>query len=397
MKVLVLSWGFPNQQRPVHGVFVRERIKALAHHSEVRVVAPVKWFPFGHLLAATTRSRVARRETQDGLEVFHPRYFTFPSVLRSLDGFLYFLSVLRIVRKVRRDFPFDLIDAHFAYPDGFAAVLLGKFFGTPVVITLRGTIQVHCRYRVRRALVLYCLRRANNILSVSAWLKAQAVSLGIPPQKIQVARNGVDIDRFRPLPMAEARTKLGLPPDRRILVSVAHLVELKGFHRVIDLLPSLLGEFPDLLYVIVGGPTYGASYLRRLRKLIASRDLGDHVLLAGRQMHERIPLWLNAGDVFCLATRTESFGNVFLEAMACGKPVVATRAGAIPEVVDSDDVGILVERDDTNGMIAALAEALRRDWDSALIRRHAELQTWDHVAERVLGFWVDALRNGPAS
>jgi hypothetical protein len=126
MKVLVLSWGFPNHQRPALGVFVRERIKALARRSEVRVVAPVKWFPFGHRLAATTRSRVARCETQDGLEVFHPRYFTFPFVFRSCDGFLYFLSVLRIVRKLRRDFPFDLIDAHFAYPDGFAAVLLGQ-------------------------------------------------------------------------------------------------------------------------------------------------------------------------------------------------------------------------------------------------------------------------------
>jgi len=397
MKVLVMAWGFPNARRPVHGVFTLERTKALARLCEIRVVAPVKWFPFGHLLATTTRSRVARRETQDGLEVFHPRYFTFPFVLRSCDGFLYFLSVFWIVRKLRRDFPFDLIDAHFAYPDGFAAVLLGKFFRTPVVITLHGTIQVHSRYRVRRALVLYCLRRANNILAVSAWLKAQAVSLGIPPQKIQVARLGVDIERFRPRPMTEARDELGLPADRRILVSVAHLVELKGFHRVIDLLPSLLREFPDLLYVIVGGPTYGASYQRRLRKLIASRGLSDHVLLAGTQMHEHIPLWLNASDVFCLATRTESFGNVFLEAMACGKPVVATRAAAIPEVVDSDDVGILVERDDTNGMITALAEALRRDWDSALIRRHAEQQTWDHVAEHVLGFWVDALRSFESS
>jgi glycosyltransferase involved in cell wall biosynthesis len=321
MKVLVLSWGFPNHQRPVLGVFVRERTKALARRLEVRVVAPVKWFPFGHRLAPTTRSRVARRETQDGLEVFHPRYFTFPFVLRSCDGFLYFLSVLSTVRKLRRDFAFDLIDAHFAYPDGFAAVLLGKLFRTPVVITLHGTIRVHSRHRVRRALVVYCLRWADNILAVSEWIKAQAVSLGIPPERIQVVRNGVDIERFRPRPKAEARAELGLPADRRILLSVAHLVELKGFHRVIDLLPSLLEQFPGLLYVIVGGPIYGASYERRLRELVATRGLGDHVLLAGSQMHERLPLWLNAGDVFCLATKTESFGIVFLEAMACGKPV----------------------------------------------------------------------------
>lgn len=395
MKVLVLSWGFPNRQRPAHGVFVRERIKALARHSEVRVIAPVKWFPFGHLLAARTRARIAPREVQDGLEVFHPRYFTFPSVLRSLDGFFYVLSVIRLVSRLRRSFAFDLIDAHFAYPDGFAAVLLGRWFNKPVVVTLRGTIQVHSRSRIRRALVLTCLRRADGVLAVSEWMKARAVALGIPAEKIQVVRNGVDTVRFRPLPAQEARVELGLPTDRRILVSVAHLVELKGFHRVIDLLPRLLESFPDLLYVIVGGPTYGEAYERRLRRLVASRGLSDHVFLAGGQLHERIPLWLNASDVFCLATRTESFGNVFLEAMACGKPVVATRAGAIPEVVDSDDVGILVESGDQDGMVAALTEALRRDWDSARIRRHAEQQTWDHVAKRVLGYWVEALRSFP--
>jgi glycosyltransferase involved in cell wall biosynthesis len=375
-------------------VFVRERIKALAQLCDIIVVAPVKWFPFDNLLAAETRPRVQRTEVQEGLDVHHPKYLSIPYVLRSLEGLFYFVSVLPTLWRIRRHFAFDLIDAHFAFPDGFAAVLLGKVFRKPVVITLRGTIGPHSRRRLRRAFITYALRRADGLLAVSASLKQQAVSLGIAPDRIRVASNGVDIERFRPLPESETRSKLDLPVDRRILLSVGHLTERKGFHRLIGALPDLLPRFPDLLLVIVGGPTYGDSHQRRLKGLIAESGLEEHVLLAGTQPHDRVPLWLSACDVFCLWTHGEGWANVFLEAMACGKPVVTTRVGGNEEVVASDDLGILVELGDTAGMVRALSEALERQWDHAGIRRYATRHTWDRVAETVFDAWTDAVAVG---
>jgi len=391
MKVLVMAWGFPNARRPVHGMFTLERTKALARLCEIRVVAPVKWFPFGHRLSPGTRARVPRHEVQAGLDVYHPKYFAIPYVLRFLDGFLYFLSVVRAVRKIRREFPFELIDAHFAFPDGFAAVLLGKLFNTPVVVTLHGGIGFHARYAIRRQLLRYSLRHADRIVSVSDSTKAQAVALGIRSDKIALANNGIDASVFHPHPTAQARTELGLPQDRRVVISVGHLREGKGFDAVIELFPQLLARFPDLLFVVVGGATYGGRYMLKLERLVEAMKLHDHVRLAGTQLHDRVPLWLSAADVFCLMTRAEAWATVFLEAMACGIPVVTTRVGGNAEVVASDDVGILVPGNDPEGMVRAIAEALDRRWDREKIRRYALQHTWDRVAERVFTVWTEVV------
>lgn len=386
----MLAWGFPNAKRPVHGVFTLERTKALARLSEIRVVAPVKWFPFGHRLSPRTRARVPRREMLAGLEIHHPKYPAIPFVLRFLDGFIYFLSVVRTVGRIRREFPFELIDAHFAFPDGFAAVLLGKLYKTPVVVTLHGGIGFHGRYALRRPLLRYCLRHADRLVSVSRSMKERAVGLGAPPDKITVANNGIDPQVFRPHPAARARAELALPADGRIVVSVGHLGEGKGFDKLIRLLPGLLSGFPDLLLVVVGGATYGGRYMRKLDDLVEAMELREHVVLAGTQAHERVPLWLSAADVFCLMTRAEAWATVFLEAMACGLPVVTTRVGGNAEVVASDQVGLLVGREDTEEMARALAEALIRRWDREAIRRYALQHTWDRVAGRVFEVWTAA-------
>lgn len=384
MRVLVLSSVFPNPKQPALGVFVRERMKHVAKECDVVVVAPVPWFPFTSFLRPQWTG-IPPVEEQDGLRVLHPRFLSVPGVLKWLDGVLYAVSLAPFLLRLRKRFAFDLIDAHFAYPDGMAAVLLGRLLRRPVVITLRGSIVRLSRYPLHRPQLSFALRAATKIVAVSQSLKDVALSLGgIVPEKIRVVPNGVDVGRFRPGDRAAARRRLGLPPDRTVLLSVGGLNEGKGHHRIVGLLPGLLKRHPDLLYVIVGSERPIDSTRPLLNRLIAEHGLRDHVLIAGECSHDEVPVWLAAADVFCLATRSEGWANVLLESVACGRPVVATRVGGNAEVIPDEALGLLVAPDSDAALERGILEALDRTWDEATLVGHARSHSWESTARAVL-------------
>ena len=139
MKILSFTTVYPNAAQPGAGVFVRERLRHAARLADVRVVAPVPWFPFGHRITPQTRPRLSSRIESGEMNVLHPRFFSVPGIFKALDGLFLFLSSVAAIRRLKREgFDFDLIDAHFAYPDGLAAILLGFLYRRPVVVTLRG-------------------------------------------------------------------------------------------------------------------------------------------------------------------------------------------------------------------------------------------------------------------
>lgn len=383
MRVLVLTSVYPNARQPLHGIFVARRVRALARLCEIVVVAPVPWFPLNRLLRGAGSTDIPREEIQDGIAVLHPRFFSVPGVLKSLDGFFYFLSIAPVLWRLRRRFRFDLIDAHFAYPDGLAACLLGKVFARPVTVTLRGTIVPLSRFRLRRRQIAWTLDRAVRIFSVSGALKQVAVSLGAPPDKVRVVLNGVDPGVFRPSSQAEARRRLFLPAVRPIVLSIGALSPRKGHQRVVEALPAVLARYPELLYVVVGGPGVEGDTGPLLRRRIAELGLERHVLLVGFQPHDEISRWLAAADVFCLATSNEGLANVVHEALAAGVPVVTTRVGGHAEVVHQGENGFLVDVDDREALTAALVRALDTRWDRAAIARSAASRTWDRVAAEV--------------
>ncbi len=383
MRVLVLSSVFPNPKQPTLGVFVRERLRRVASHCDLVVVSPVPWFPGNRWIRGTLPQDIPVLEAQEGLCVHHPRFFCVPRYLKCLDGVFYAASLLPYVARLRRTFPFDLIDAHFAYPDGLAAVLLGKVFRCPVVITLLGSLVRLATYEFHRPQLRFALRAAARVLAVSDSLKRAAVGLGIPPEKIRVIPNGVDPARFYPMDRADARRALGLAADRTILLSVGGLNEGKGHHRIVGVLPGLLRRHPDLLYVVVGGERRGDGYREILERRIAEAGVDGHVVLAGERPHAEVPCWLAAADLFCLATRSEGWANVLLEALACGRPVVATAVGGNPEIVTSDRLGILVPPGDDAALAQAIHEALGRRWDEAAMVAHARAHSWERAAGQV--------------
>jgi glycosyltransferase involved in cell wall biosynthesis len=320
-----------------------------------------------------------REESVGGLTVIHPRYPHVPKIAMFLHGFLLFLGCYRCVARIHREKTFDCIDSHWVYPDGFAAVLLGKVLGIPVFCSARGTdINVYPTFRLIRPLIRWSLRRAAGIIAVSQSLKQVIVKLGIPEDRIRVIGNGVDLARFERMDRQEARKKLGLPLEGQVVVSVGTLNEHKCHTRLILAFKEIASRWPELrLYIL------GEGHLREaLEKLVSDSGLHGRVFLPGMQANETLKWWYNAADFTCLSSSREGWPNVLLESLACGTPVVATRVGGVPEVIASPEHGILVEPE-----VAALAQglegALAQKWNREALVEYARSHTWNEVAKEV--------------
>ena len=383
-RLLVYSSLFPSQAQPGAGLFVRERLFRVGRRLPIVVVSPRPWFPGQGLLRALRpgyRAMPGRQEMQQGVEVYYPRFFALPGLLRQWDGFFMALGSWLTIRRLKRRLDINLIDAHFAYPDGYAAGLLGRWLHLPVTLTLRGTEVPHSRNPRLRPRLVQALRSARRVFAVSDSLRQLALRLGAAPGATRVVGNGVDIAKFRPRARGEARRRLGLPDEARVLVSVGALVERKGFHRVIEILPNLIASHPDLHYLVVGGASPEGNLESRLRAQAAELGLTERVHFLGALPPEELAWPLSAADVFVLASGNEGWANVFLEAMACGLPVVATDVGGNAEVVCREELGVVVPLGDPAALAQALEGALAKSWDRAAIRAYAEANTWDRRVE----------------
>lgn len=380
-RVVVFSTLFPSPGAPNAGIFVRERMFRVARHLPMVVVSPQAWFPFQGVLRRFKphfRPAAPATEVQHGIEVLHPRFLCFPGIFKSLDGPLLALSTYSTMRRLSKRFNFDVIDAHFAYPDGYAAVRLGKWLKRPVTITLRGTEIRHSRTQGISAKLKWALTNAQRIFSVSDSLRRHAIAVGVePPEKTVVVGNGVDTGKFFPLDKEQCRRALSIPCDAKVLITVGGLVERKGFHRVIELLPRLRTRCPDLRYLIVGGPSTEGDWSDRLQRQVKDLELGDCVSFLGPLPHDAVKQALSAADIFVLATRNEGWANVILEAMACGLPVIATDVGGNAEVVSAPELGSIVPFDDAAALAQALVDALTRTWDTEQILAYAAANSWD--------------------
>lgn len=378
--VVVLSSLFPSSIQPGAGLFVRERMFRVARRLPLSVVAPTPWFPLQSLIRRWRpgfRPGAPTCERQQGIDVWFPRFLSFPGGLKRLDGLFMALGAYPRLRALQRTGRLDIIDSHFGYPDGYAAGLLGRWLNVPCTVTLRGTELRHSQDPVLRPLLRKALQRIDRVFAVSDSLRQVALSLGIDSDKIKVIGNGVDIDRFHIVAKNPAREVLGLPLGAPVLVTVGGLVERKGFHRVMECLPELRQRFPTVQYLIVGGPSPEGDWTERLHQLRTTLGLDDCVHFLGPVATDDLHRVLSAADVFVLATRNEGWANVLLEAMACGLPVVATDVGGNREVVSSPELGTVVPFDDAASLLGALTSALKAPWDPAAIRRHAQGNTWD--------------------
>ena len=374
---------------PLNAVFVRRRMEAWAQlpGNELVVVAPVPYFPklpFSTLRAWEQFAEVPQAESPWGYNIYHPRYVVTPKFGMQFYGRWMARATLKLAQTLHQRHRFDVIDAHYVYPDGEAAIALGDALGLPVVLSGRGTdLTLYPTLSAIRPRIVDSLSRASHLVCVSNELRQVAQSLGVSNERVSVIGNGIDAALFQPIDKIKARNELGLPPDARLLLSVGQLKENKGFHILIEALlqlPALCqNQSARVGLLIVGeGPERGA-----LEQLIKRLRLSDQVILVGAIAQDELPNWYAASDLFLLASAREGWPNVLCEAQAMGLPVVASRAWGIPEIVRNSDLGLLVPERSPAAFAMSIAQALQRPWDPAYIAKEGSNRTWSVVATEV--------------
>lgn len=390
IRTLLFSTLYPSSVRPNQGIFIETRLRELLGSGRVqtKVVAPVPWF-FSTYHRFGDYARMARtplREMHHGIDVQHPRYFLPPKVGMNVAPFTLAMGAVPAVQRLLDEgYDFDVIDAHYYYPDGVAAALLARHFKKPFIVTARGTdINLIANYAIPRKLIQWTANRARASIGVSAALTGAMVCLGLVASKLITMRNGVDLVRFRPIPKLQAREVLGWSPVPT-LISVGNLVENKGHHIAIEALIHL----PNFHLVIVGdGPE------RHTLEALSSRlGLNSRVAFAGAIAQKDLTFYYSAADILVLPSSREGWPNVLLESMACGTPVVATDVGGIAEIVTTDMVGRLLLTRSSSYLVAAVKNLWSRYPERLAVRAYAERYGWQSTTEAQMRLFASVKNN----
>lgn len=380
IKTLLFSTLYPSSIRPAHGIFVETRLHELLKTGavETKVIAPVPWFPssakcFGDYaqFAATPRF-----EIYNDIEVHHPRYILPPKVGMNIAPYAIAAGALPTIKKMMAEgYEFDLIDAHYYYPDGVAAGVIAKKLGKPFVVTARGTdLNLIPQYTYPRRLIQETAKQAYASIGVCKALMDKLVDLGAEQKKLYVFRNGVDLKKFKPEDQSLSRQKLNLPANRKILLSVGHLVELKGH----DIAIRALRELHEEVHLVI----VGAGPERQALEILAkSLQLTERVHFAGQVANAELRWWYSAADALVLCSSREGWANVLLESMACGTPVVASDISGTREVVSCGSAGLLMKYRTPTALSEALIILFNNYPDRTAVRQFAEKFSWDETSQ----------------
>jgi glycosyltransferase involved in cell wall biosynthesis len=385
MRLLIVTSQFPIAGEPNRGRPIHQTVRALSELAEVRVLSPIATYP-RHALGqwAAPRSYLFRApdpsHTVPGCDVRYLEYPALPLVSRPFNGWL----CGRALHAPLREFAPEVVLSYWLYPDAFGAMRAARRAGLPLVVGARGS-DLRVRDAVSRRLTRPVLHAAQRILVVSEDLgRVAARDYGADPARIRAIPNGCDATIFHPQDRAAARAALGLDADAEWVVYVGRLVPEKGLRELLDAAVALASQRPRLRIALVGeGPMHA-----ELESRIAA-DPALRVKMPGAQGPHEVARWMAAADLVTLPSYSEGHPNVLVEALACGRPVLATPVGGIPEVVD-EDCGLLVPARDPAALAEGLREALDRPWDEAALSRRFS-RGWDAVAADTLRACEEAL------
>jgi teichuronic acid biosynthesis glycosyltransferase TuaC len=386
LRILSISTLFPSPARPHFGLFVARQAQALARHSEVEIVVvhPVALAlpPFDRLLNLPALRGLPAMAHEWGVVVHYPRCRYVPrSGLRWSPGSIA-RAVLPLARRLHAEAPFDLVDAQFFYPDGPVAASVARALGLPLSIKARGSdIHFIGKEPFARRAMLAAADQAAGLLAVSEALKREMVALGMPGAKITVHRTGLDHTQFHPLPRSQARAAIAdlVPWDGPLLASVGNLIALKGH----DLTIAALDRLPGVRLVIAGG----GPEERALRDLADKLGVADRLVLAGPLPAERLSVLLSAAQAMVLPSENEGLANAWIEALACGTPLVIPDVGAAREVVREASAGRIIERS-PEAIVEAVLELFADPPEQAAVAANAARFSWEANAAELAAHYA---------
>lgn len=375
---------------PHFKLFIREQVTSIAQYfSKVTVVVPRPCFPNFFLNVAFLNDKLpflknalesCKQANSDQIDIICPEFFTLPiEAMRNRNPIFCASSVTRALKK--NNVKSDLVHAH-RLDNGFVGAILKDLDGIPLVINSHGSDVYDFPFRndFTHAIAQYTLGRADHVIAVCKSDGEKLLSLGFSSNKLSIIPNGFNSDLFNPIPQSLARRELGLPLDKKMVLSIGTLHDVKGHNYLIDATRILSKKRSDFLTIIIGsGPLE-----KMLKKKIEKLRLNQKVMMIGWIPHNEIALWMNACDIFVLPSLNEGLPTVIPEVMACGRPVVATRVGGIPEVIRSDEVGLLTSPRDPESLAHAIREALDRGWEHERIIEHAQEYSLENITKQIL-------------
>jgi glycosyltransferase involved in cell wall biosynthesis len=387
VRVLAITKIFPNAAEPLSAPFNRQQFAALATRCDLEVLATIPWFPGAGLLgkwsSAGKLAAVPAREEIEGIAVRHPRTLFVPRLAHVTWGPLYAASIAPVLHRYRG--AVDVVLGSWAYPDGFAAVVAARLLGVPCVVKLHGSdINVMAKLPGPRRLTAWALGRCAKVVAVSRALGDEVAALGVPRDRIALVMNGVDAELFHPRDRAEARRALQLPPGP-IALYVGNLKVDKGVLDLAAAWRTVVAQRPDATLAIVGGGPAKAE----LEAALAGLPAGA-ATLHGPQPLADIPTWLAAADLLVLPSHAEGTPNVVLEALACGRRVVASAVGGIPDLITAPALGTLCPARDPDALAAALTDALQTPYDPDAVAALGARGGWDASAAALHAVLADA-------
>jgi len=394
MRVLSISTLFPNPARPSFGIFVGNQMRAVARRGDVALVmvSPVglpPWplslrAPYNRLRAIPERSEAA------GVPALYPKFRTIPLIGGDGNPGRILSAVRPLVRELHKGRPFDLVDASFFFPDGPVAAQLARELDLPLTIKARGADIHYWGRRPRaRAQMLAAAEQASALLAVCDALRQDMTTLGMPADRIAVHYTGLDHSRFRPADRAASRraiaaeAELAVPEDGPLFVTPGALIERKGQRFAIE----AVAQLPGARLVLAGGGEDEAG-LRRLAEKLA---VSDRVHFPGIVTHELLPVLLSAADAMVLPSASEGLANVWVEALACGAPLVIPNAGGAREVVKDASAGRIVARE-ADAIAEALRGLLADPPSQAEVTTHAAPFSWERNAALLVDIWTQAAK-----
>lgn len=378
LNVLTLSTLFPDMSRPNFGVFVERQARELASRPDVKVtvVAPVgiPIWPFSLAGRYDPLRSLPRKERWQDLTVYRPVFRTVPKVGARINVGNMTRAILPLVRHLHQQQPFDVIDASFFFPDGPVAQRLSKALGIPYSVKARGAdIHYWGARRDTRKMVKRAAQGAAGLLAVSNAMRRSMIKMGMDGEKIRVHYTGVDLDRFEIADRAAAKDVLGF--EGPVVLCVGALIPRKGQELLVQALPRLPGV--TLLFAGQG------QYRRALEKLAEELGVDRRIGFLGSVPHDRLPRIYAAADVMALPSSSEGLANAWVEALACGTPIVISDVGGARELLDRPEAGQIAERD-PEAIAAAIGALLYNPPEREAVRDTALRFTWTANADTLL-------------
>jgi glycosyltransferase involved in cell wall biosynthesis len=386
--ILIFSNLFPNSERVHRGRFTAQLSLELNKEVNLKVVSPLPYMPKTNLLKNYelyfSYSKVPKEWQWNNIDVFYPKYLHIPKITVPIQAASIALFSKSILKRLYTKYHIDLINVHFAYPDGFAAVLIGKKIGIPVVTTVLGSdINNQYKYKIQKSILYWTLKNSDIITTVSNSLREKVICLGIKEEKVITTPNGINKSLFYPRNKINIREKLQLKNNIKYLIYVGFFNKVKGIKYLLNSI-LLLKKMDRLKFhtLIVGNGPLNTF----VRSFIDSNSLNDNISLLGIKPHDEVPLWISASDLLCLPSLNEGHPNIILESLSCGVPVIASKVGGIPEIINKYN-GILVPPANSRILAESISLAINRKWDQEQIIKNSKILSWKEAAENYINIF----------